>query len=310
MSRRHPISDEVLARAREFYEREQLSMTAVAAVLFAEAATTHATIPRLEDGLRRAFRNAGFQLRGLSEAKRLAPRNRTPESYAAVGQRLSKIPPDVLDLATTLYVDERLSVGEVAQAIFAAGMTTHTNVDRLQEGLRRAMRRAGVPMRTTAETLAGRVCRTTEHCAATTQRGRPCGGNVVRDGWCWQHHPDYQQNREALAHMERMRQNRRWVADLVPLAPFVAWLEQRKRELIPPPAQQRFRDRDGSLTRLSVATGVDASTLIKWMSFRNSKGKPKDTITARKVREVLEHDGTTTFEEIYGTEPTRMGAAA
>lgn len=304
---RHPISDEVLARARHLYEDEKLGMTAVAAVLFAEAATTHATITRLEDGLRRAFRRAGIQLRDLSEARRLVGSCRSPESYAATGARLSKIPPDVLELATSLYVDERLSMGEVAKAIFAAGMTTHANVDRLQKGLRRGMRRSGVPMRTTAETLAGRACRTQERCSATTQRGKPCGGNVVRDGFCWQHHPDYSSNREAIAHLERMRQSRRWVAELVSLAPFVEWLQRRKAELTPPPEQRRFADRDGSLTQLSIATGIDASTLIKWMSFRNSKGKPKKTITMRKVREVLEHDGTTRFEEIYGE---RRGAAA
>lgn len=220
--------------------------------------------------------------------------------YEKVGAASRKIPDEVVDLAWALYNDEQLSVGEAAAAIFAAGLTSHTKAVRLEEGLRRYFRKRGYPMRTTAQTLKGRACRATVTCTATTQRGKRCNGNpVAGSDVCWQHHPDYQRNRDALAHMERMRQNRRWVNELVPIAPLVAWLKQRRDELAVPLEQRRFANRDEGLVRLAAATGIDASTLIKWMRFESSKGKPKRTITRSKVEQILHHDATTTFNALY-----------
>jgi len=219
--------------------------------------------------------------------------------YEKVGAGNRKIPEQVVDLAWALYNDEQLSVGEAAQAIFAAGLTSHAKAVRLAEGLRRYFRKRGYPMRTTAQTLKGRACRAPITCTALTRRGTRCNGNPV-DGSdvCWQHHPDYDR-RDAIAHLERMRQNRRWVSELVPLAPLVAWLKRRRSELAVPLEQRRFANRDESLTRLSAATGIDASTLIKWMRFESSKGNPKRTVTRSKVQQVLEHDATTTFAAVY-----------
>jgi hypothetical protein len=62
------------------------------------------------------------------------------------------------------------------------------------------------------------------------------------------------------------------------------------------------------MTRLSQATGIDKSTLGKWMRFTSSKGAPKHTITESKVREVLERDGTTTFEALYDDVDMRLAA--
>ena len=96
-----------------------------------------------------------------------------------------------------------------------------------------------------------------------------------------------------------MRAKRAWVGKQLPMEPFVTWLTRRKQELALPVEQRRFRDRDESLTRLSAATGIDPSTLIKWMRYESSKGKPKQLITVAKVGEVLAHDGTTTLDELY-----------
>jgi len=85
--------------------------------------------------------------------------------------------------------------------------------------------------------------------------------------------------------------------------------EAPRSELALPPEQRRFCDRDESLARLSRSTGIDASTLVKWMTGRDSKGKPKTKVTATKVREVLAHDKTTTLEQLYGllTTPAAPG---
>lgn len=212
-----------------------------------------------------------------------------------------KVSDDVGELAWALYNDEQLSVGEVARAIFPCGLTSHTSAERLEEALRRYFRNRGYAMRPVAQTLKGRVCRAAVTCSETNARGRSCGGNPVAGSpYCWQHHPDYELNCAAIAHLERMRQSRRWIAELVPIEPFVAWLAQRRRELALPPDRRRFRNRDEGLVRLSQATGIDASTLGKWMRFESSKGKPKRTITRSKVEEILEHDATTTFAALYG----------
>ena len=211
------------------------------------------------------------------------------EKLAAIHR---KIPDDVVDLAWALYNEHGGSVREAADAIFASGLTSHKKPERLAEGLRRAFRKRGYRMRTTAQTLTGRACRAEVTCKGTTQHGARCQGNPVSGSeYCWQHDPAYKANRDAIAHMERMRQRRRWVAELVPLQPLVAWLERRRGELALPPEQRRWANRDESLMRLSEATGIDASTLLKWMRFQSSKGKPKHSITRSKVEEILMHDG-------------------
>jgi len=212
-----------------------------------------------------------------------------------------KVSDDVGELAWALYRDEQLSVGEVARAILPTGLTTHTSAELLESALRRYFRKRGYRTRPLSQTLKGRACRAPVTCCETNARGRSCEGNPIKGSpYCWQHHPDYEHNREALAHLERMRQNRRWVAELVPMQPFVTWLEQRRGELALPPEQRRFRDRDEGLARLSEATGIAATTLAKWMRFRSSSGKPKHSITQSKVEQILKHDATTTFADLYG----------
>ena len=214
-----------------------------------------------------------------------------------------KVSDDVGELAWALYRDEHLSVCEIARAILPSGLTTHASAEQLEGALRRYFRQQGYQTRSVAETLKGRACRAEITCCETTARGRPCQGNPIKGSrYCWQHHPDYAANRKAAAHLERMRQSRRWVTELVPMEPFVAWLRQRRSELALPPDQRRFKDRDEGLARLSEATGISASTLGKWMRFLSSKSTPKRTITRSKVKEVLERDGTTTFAELYGAE--------
>jgi hypothetical protein len=70
-------------------------------------------------------------------------------------------------------------------------------------------------------------------------------------------------------------------------------------ELALPVQERRYPKRDESLSRLGRATGIDPSTLIKWMRYESSKGQPKLLITPEKIREVLASDGTTTLEALY-----------
>lgn len=228
------------------------------------------------------------------------------ERYRRLSAARRKITDEIVDLGWALYEDERLSVREAADAIFAAKMTSHSSAELLECSLRREFRKRGYTMRTTAQTLKGRACRATVTCKGTNRHGQPCEGNPVKGSeYCWQHDPSYAANREAIAHMERMRQRRRWNRELVPMQPFVAWLRQRRSELALPPAQRRFADRDEGLTRLSEATGISASTLGKWMQFQSSKNKPKHSITRSKVKQVLEHDATTTFAALYGDDTNK-----
>ena len=96
-----------------------------------------------------------------------------------------------------------------------------------------------------------------------------------------------------------MRAKRSWVGKQLPMQPFVEWLCARKVELALPVQERRYLDRDESLSRLSKATGIDPSTLIKWMRYESSKGQPKNLITPEKISEVLAKDGTSTLEALY-----------
>lgn len=243
---------------------------------------------------------------------------RDPAARAATSLR--KVSDELVDEAWRRYqAGEQLPA--IAQDLFARGGTGHGCWQRLYECVIRQFRRRGYPLRTRAENLQGRACRTEKHCQALNNRGRPCGANVIKrdDGtyadYCWQHDESYAENREAISHLERMRARRRWMKELVPMAPFVAWLERRRAELDAacrasgaPPRRSKRGITYGGLRELSRRTGVDQSTLARWMEFRSTKG-PKHSITETKVREVLDRDSTTSFDELYRAADTEAIAA-
>ncbi len=228
----------------------------------------------------------------------------TPEQQQISARKRSRkmryLSDEDLELALTLYQDSKLSMRQVAERLWREGRGhRHTCVERVEEALRRAFRRHGYATRSTAESNAGILFRG-KLCEGTKRNGKPCEQSATGGSrYCFQHDPDLAAVRERRTHMARLRAKRAWVGKQLPMEPFVAWLTRRKQELALPVEQRRFRDRDESLTRLSAATGIDPSTLIKWMRYQSSKGTPKQLITPAKEREVLEHDGTTTLDELY-----------
>lgn len=247
--------------------------------------------------------------RGHHDATRICTWTETPEQrrrrYEKIAAANRKIDDDTLAIAVRLYQEEGLTMRQVAERLFDG--VPHMKVERFEEGLRRLFRSRGYAMRTTAESLSGRLCRTQKRCAAHNNRGRRCGGNVVRrpDGsygdYCWQHDESFSKRREALSHLERMRKRRRWTSELVPIAPLIEWANRRSVELAGEldPGRGRYDGR-GGWAELARRTGVACSTWGKWRQGKSTQGKPKSTITESKVREILEREGTTTFAEIYG----------
>ena len=228
----------------------------------------------------------------------------TPEqqqhSVRKRSQKMRYLSDEDLELALTLYQDDKLSMRQVAERLWQDGRGhRHTCVERVEEALRRAFRRHGYATRSTAESNAGVLFRG-KLCEGTKKSGDPCG-QTARDGsrFCAGHDPELEADRKRRAHLASMRAKRSWVGKQLPMRPFVEWLCARKAQLVIPVEQRRYPDRDESLSRLSKATGIDPSTLIKWMRYESSKGQPKNLITPEKISEVLAKDGTSTLEALY-----------
>ena len=251
----------------------------------------------------------------------------SPERAAAIAEqkraKVRLVSAEGVELARAMYQDDGKTMREAAQAVIARGLLVkvddaraHRPLEiRVEEVLRQWFHRQGYAMRTTAESLRGQLCRTEKRCQHTNQRGKPCGGNVIRhdDGTygdlCWQHDPSYADRRDAIAHMERMRARRRWLNEVVPLAPLIEWATERAAELAPAPGTKVgcYAGR-GGWAELARRTGVAVSTWGKWRQGKSSKGTPKDSLTERKAREILERDGTTTFEALYERESEQLAA--
>ncbi len=205
-----------------------------------------------------------------------------------------------LEIARALYQDEKLTMRQTADRLWQEGRgRRHTCVERVEEALRRAFRRHGYATRITAESNAGTLFRGTL-CEGKKKSGEACGQSARRGSrFCAGHDPALESDRKRRAQTEKMRASRAWVGKQIPMQPFVEWLHTRKTQLALPVEQRRYPKRDESLSRLSKATGIDPSTLIKWMRYESSKGKPKRLITPEKVSEILTNDGTTTLDTLY-----------
>ena len=228
----------------------------------------------------------------------------TPEQHSQSALKRSKkaryLTDEDIDLARALYQDQAMTMRRVAEELWRQGRgRKHTSPQRVEEALRRAFRRWGYATRSAAQSNAGIRFRG-KLCAGTKRNGKPCGQSATNGSrYCFQHDPDLEVARERNAHLARMRAKRAWVGKQLPMQPLVAWLAARKQQLALPVEQRRFRNRDESLTRLSAATGIDPSTLTKWMRFESSTGRPKQLITVAKVKEILAADATTTLDELY-----------
>lgn len=230
----------------------------------------------------------------------------TPEQHQKASQKRSQryLTDEDLALARALYQDQKMTMSQVAQELWSQERgRRHTNVVRVEEALRRSFRRAGYATRTTKESNAGVLFRG-KLCEATKRNGEQCSQSARKESrFCVWHDPETEAASKRRGQLAAMRAKREWVGRQLPMEPFVAWLTERKRQLALPPEKRRYPNRDESLVRLSRATGIDASTLIKWMRFENSKREPKHLITPKKVQEVLDHDGTTTFQAVYPSAP-------
>ena len=228
----------------------------------------------------------------------------TPEQRQSSARKRSRkmryLSDEDLELAQNLYQEKKLSMRRVAERLWEEGRGhRHTSVERVEEALRRAFRRHGYATRSTAQSNAGILFRG-KLCEGKKQSGEPCGQSASEGSrFCAGHDPELEADRKRRAHLASMRAKRSWVGKQLPMQPFVEWLCARKAELALPVQERRYLDRDESLSRLSKATGIDPSTLIKWMRYESSKGQPKLLITPEKIREVLAKDGTSTLEALY-----------
>jgi hypothetical protein len=228
----------------------------------------------------------------------------TPEQRQSSARKRSRkmryLSDEDLELAQSLYQEKELSMRRVAERLWEEGRGhRHTSVERVEEALRRAFRRHGYATRSTAQSNAGILFRG-KLCEGRKKSGEPCGQSASEGSrFCAGHDPEREADRKRRAHLASMRAKRSWVGKQLPMQPFVEWLCARKAELALPVQERRYPKRDESLSRLGRATGIDPSTLIKWMRYESSKGQPKLLITPEKIREVLASDGTTTLEALY-----------
>lgn len=126
------------------------------------------------------------------------------------------------------------------------------------------------------------------------QKGEPCQLPAVEGSeFCQAHAPERRERIEA--HLSRMRA----VApakEMVPMAPFSAWLRRRREEL-------------GTWTAVAEALGRDVSLVHAYgRGIDTSRKRPKTEIGRATVEELLEADGTASFEDLYAVEDAAVAA--
>jgi hypothetical protein len=126
------------------------------------------------------------------------------------------------------------------------------------------------------------------------RKGEPCQRPAMEGSeFCSSHDPE--RRKTIKAHLSKMRASAP-AREMVPMAPFAAWLQQRREELGSWSAVAEHVERTISLVHC-YGRGLDSATK-----------QPKDLIGRSTVEELLEADGTTTFDDLYAAEREAVAA--
>jgi hypothetical protein len=118
-------------------------------------------------------------------------------------------------------------------------------------------------------------------------KGEPCSRSAMDGGeYCASHDPELAAEREAHLVQVRLRQPQK---PQVALAPFARWLCERRREL-------------GSWAAVAERLGRSTSLIHCYARGLDGNKRPKQTIGRDTVDQLLFEDGTTTVEELYGSD--------
>jgi hypothetical protein len=125
------------------------------------------------------------------------------------------------------------------------------------------------------------------------RKGEPCDARAMHGSeFCFAHDPERREEVEQILVDARLKQYR---DEMVPMAPFVAWLRRRRAEL-------------GSWSAVADGMGRNISLIHNYGRGLTSNRQPKEEIGRTTVEELLEADGTATFEDLYTTEPVAVAA--
>jgi hypothetical protein len=117
------------------------------------------------------------------------------------------------------------------------------------------------------------------------RKGEPCRRPAMEGSdYCQSHEPSRELERQAHLAAVRRRQPRR---QMVPMAPFAAWLRRRRVEL-------------GTWSAVAESVARNLSLITSYAQGLDASNQPKAEIGRETVEELLWADGTTSFEELYG----------
>jgi hypothetical protein len=210
----------------------------------------------------------------------------------------------IVDRARELYYFDHLSLAEVGEKLVEEGMFPEgvTGVQ-AHDRVRNEFRKRKWPRRDFSEVQRERAARKPfrgQLCEGAKlhgpEKGEPCGQNALEGSrFCWGHADDRALERHEL--MQRMR-GLRDLGPLVSIDPFIAWCDQRRRELLGAQADPHFNATGWGL--LAKSLDVDLSQLTKLCKQRrNTKGEPIEHMLIATIRRWLARDGSATFEAIY-----------
>lgn len=116
------------------------------------------------------------------------------------------------------------------------------------------------------------------------RKGEPCGRpSMVGSDFCFNHDPDNRDEIEAILVDARLKMPTR---EMVPMAPFTAWLQQRREDL-------------GSWDAVGESVERSTAAVHRYGNGLGTDGQPKSEIGRETVEALLEVDGTATFPDLY-----------
>jgi hypothetical protein len=127
------------------------------------------------------------------------------------------------------------------------------------------------------------------------RKGEPCESPAMQGSeYCFGHDPERRAEVEQILVDARLRQSDR---DMIPMAPFAAWLRRRQREL-------------GTWRAVAESVGRDVTLVNCYGRGRTTNRQPKGEISRSTVEALLAADGTATFGELYGAADADVEAVA
>jgi hypothetical protein len=123
--------------------------------------------------------------------------------------------------------------------------------------------------------------------AQPPRKGDPCDA-PAQEGpeYCFAHDPARRQEVEQILASARLRQAR---DEMVPMAPFAAWLCRRRAEL-------------GTWAAVAERVDRNVSLIHNYGRSLGTNRQPKAEIGRTTVEQLLEADGTATFDDVYDVE--------